>query len=194
MEENIEKADKVSFADEKLKVVPKSILGKMILLKPVIDWNTQQVLILSYLERMFGEYDNPFGKFVDTNRFLAETAFRSDFIKMMTDIDVDSLPEEYLLNDESFFDLLTSDVENFSSFKDLLNEIVQDVKDKKSFGNVLDYLFNETMKLAGSLDENYFENIAKQIENLGKSIENSNLSGLMDESAKAPKKSRSKKE
>ena len=101
MEENTEK---VSFKEMAFENISKIILGKKVFIKNIIDWNTQQYLIASYLERMFGEYDNPFGKYSDTNRFLAETAFRSDFVKEMTNIDITSLPEGILLNDDSFFD------------------------------------------------------------------------------------------
>ena len=96
------KLEFVDFSSTALSNEKVTLFEKEVEVKTVIDWNTQQVLISSYLKRMFGVFDNPFGEFTSDNRFLAETALRSDFLKNMTDINVDLLPETLLLDDDFF--------------------------------------------------------------------------------------------
>lgn len=171
-----------------------TVLGADITVKSRIDFELQQVLISNYLENMFGEGDSVFPEYCVRDRFMAELALRANLLSHMTNIEFekmdngkDFVPEELLFNDKIFGEIL-SGVQNWESFLNVLYAVVEDVmqeiSDGSALGSVLDDLVERLLKAFDDGEMN-IDRIANAVKTLGEQIEESKVSGLLDEAQKA---------
>jgi len=190
-------AKKIDF-DKLKETVTIDVLGEEVQVKAVIDFNFQHQLIAKYLKNMFGEDDSHtslFENYCSRDRMMAETSLRHDLWIHMTDIEfpvvtsgeksMAQVPERFLFDDGLYYEL-THAIENWDSFTILLMQVVRDVEAEilvdSSVGVVIDDVVQQILAFVKS-DENLdISKINKALTSLRKSVEKSNLAGLMDES------------
>jgi len=175
-----EKAQKIQFNvkdyEDELKDVKVSFGGTSFLVKKVIDFQKQQNIIMLYLTNLFEDdsrLEKPFSKYLSINRFFAEFGVRMAVLKEMTNLEMDSIPEEVLFNDE-FFDAVISHISNWDSFVDVLHKTAEDAirerEAKKSLGYVLDMGLQKFTEVVKNLDPELLKNVAFEIAKVGDTI------------------------
>jgi len=187
---------KITFDVEELKDELKffeevKVFGETVNINRIVDLKSQELIVESFLVRMFDKdvpTPSPFSRYTDEDIISAELGLRTDFIRYLTNIDVEKISEGILLND-GIFETLSAHVINWDSFIENLYEIVESVREKraldKSIGQVLDFALSRLIEFS---DSDKFSDLISYIEKVGKTIDKSNLGGLMKESSQQSSK------
>jgi len=167
-----------------------SILSKSVQVSRVIGFEDAQKLIINYLHRFFNvkeEEFNPFWKFSEFNRFLAEGGLRSDVLSIVTDLDVVYIREtnDNVIFSTDVYEKVIEEVSNWNWFRNLLDSIVEDVIHqmdvKSSVGVVIDTVVGELATFLDEVGDGGLEKLTESVKEAGKAISESRLSPLLDE-------------
>lgn len=148
-------------APEKVSV---SYKGSTFLINPFISAATQGALINIYVDTYFFNSDSGSIENDAYCPFEAEMELKSALIQTQTDIPVQSLPNDFFV-DDSFWEFFESQIVNYKSFDDKLYLAVYDIKKRleidRSFGAVLDRVSTQVMTLLENYKEMTPEKIAE---------------------------------
>jgi len=163
------------------------VLGNSVTVRPYLSIAEQVQLIVGYVNAMFFSEDSERTIVeMDTDLIGAETNLIFGVLDLCTSIDVEKLDINDVVN-RQFHDEIFQEIDNFLEFRDMLDAVVALVKEKraldKSVGGVLDFIFEQVLSLLEQfkdIDSVDVKEMASAISELGKTIEKSRLSGLLD--------------
>lgn len=166
------------------------VLGIPVTVDRYISYENLQRFIANYLSILYGENSrNLFPQYISRNRFMAELYLRQDVLVHMTSMDFDKdedgrvyVPEIVLLSDKIYIAVI-DEIENYCWFRNILKTLTRDVEEEQRLANSAGAVIEKLLGEVESSEDN-LKKMAESVRQLGKQVEESKLSGLMDEAKK----------